>query len=122
MKTMNRTASDMIHVHAIPYKGQHIDAWRGKYSNKGDRLFTIGNVQFDTIDEAKAHLDEMYDETFKSGRGGAREGAGRPKAENPKVRVSYRLAPDVVEWLRACPEGATAAIETLVRNERERQN
>jgi uncharacterized protein (DUF4415 family) len=54
-------------------------------------------------------------ETFKSGRGGARPGAGRPEAENPKIRVSYRLAPDVVEWIRAQPGGPTKAIETAVR-------
>jgi uncharacterized protein (DUF4415 family) len=54
-------------------------------------------------------------ETFKSGRGGARPGAGRPEAENPKVRVSYRLAPDVVKWIRAQPGGPTKAIETVVR-------
>jgi len=54
-------------------------------------------------------------ETFKSGRGGAREGAGRPKADNPKIRVAYRLAPDVVEWIRAQPGGPTKAIEAAVR-------
>jgi uncharacterized protein (DUF4415 family) len=59
-------------------------------------------------------------ETFKSGRGGAREGAGRPEADNPKIKVSYRLAPDVVEWLRGQPNQA-AAIERAVRNEMDRQ-
>jgi len=32
--------------------------------------------------------------------GGKRQGAGRKKQTITKVRVSYRLAPDLVDWLR----------------------
>jgi hypothetical protein len=55
---------------------------------------------------------------FKSGRGGRREGAGRPTGTTKpgkKLRVSYRLARDVVEYLRAHHEPAARVIERAVR-------
>jgi uncharacterized protein (DUF4415 family) len=57
----------------------------------------------------------MKDETFKSGRGGARKGAGRPKSNAPKIAVSFRLAADVVAWLKRQPDGQSPAVERLVR-------
>jgi uncharacterized protein (DUF4415 family) len=41
---------------------------------------------------------------------------GRPKIENPKVRVSLRLAPDVIEAFKATGPGwQTRIAETLAR-------
>lgn len=34
-------------------------------------------------------------------KGGKREGAGRKWSENKKIRVSFSLAPDVVEYLNS---------------------
>lgn len=46
-------------------------------------------------------------------RGGKREGSGR-KNQN-KVRVSYRLAADVAEYLKNHEKPATTIIEEAVR-------
>jgi len=62
---------------------------------------------------------------FNSGRGGRREGAGRPTGTtkpDKKIRVSYRLARDVVEYLRAHHEPASRIIEMAVRVWRDREN
>ena len=34
-------------------------------------------------------------------KGGKREGSGRKRSENKKIRVSFSLAPDVVEYLNS---------------------
>ncbi|MBP9869886.1 MAG: hypothetical protein KBC53_00105 [Nitrosomonas sp.] len=54
----------------------------------------------------------MHDQ-IKSARGGYRKGSGR-KNHN-KVRVSYRLAPDVAEYLKNHEKPATTIIEEAVR-------
>ena len=60
---------------------------------------------------------------FKSGRGGRREGAGRPlQGEEKKIRVSYRLAVDVVEYLRGHDMPAARVIERAVRAWMDREN
>lgn len=46
--------------------------------------------------------------------GGYRKGSGR-KSEG-KIQVSYKLAPDVVEFLRANEKPASQLIEEAVRN------
>ncbi len=33
-------------------------------------------------------------------KGGKREGSGRKRSENKKIRVSFSLAPDVVKYIR----------------------
>jgi len=50
---------------------------------------------------------------IKTARGGYRKGSGR-KNQN-KVRVSYRLAPDVAEYLKNHEKPATTIIEEAVR-------
>ena len=40
---------------------------------------------------------------------------GRPPAERPKMRVGLRLAPDVVEGLRASGPGYNARVEKVLR-------
>jgi hypothetical protein len=49
----------------------------------------------------------------KNAHGGSRKGSGR-KNQN-KVRVSYRLAPDVAEYLKSHDKPATTIIEEAVR-------
>jgi len=46
-------------------------------------------------------------------KGGARKGAGRPA--QGKVSVGYKLAPDVVEFLRSSEKPASVLIENAVR-------
>lgn len=53
-------------------------------------------------------------------RGGRRPGSGR-KNEG-KVQVCYRLAPDVVEFLRNNERPASRIIEDAVRKYRENEN
>jgi len=50
---------------------------------------------------------------IKNTRGGSRKGSGR-KNQN-KVRVSYRLAHDVAEYLKNHEKPATTIIEEAVR-------
>lgn len=52
--------------------------------------------------------------TDKTKRGGTRKGAGR-KPEG-KIQVSYKLAPDVVAFLRENEKPASQLIENAVRN------
>ena len=40
---------------------------------------------------------------------------GRPKADLPKVHISFRLAPDVVEGIKATGEGYNARVEQALR-------
>lgn len=48
--------------------------------------------------------------------GGPRPNSGRkPWVENPKVKISLRLDPDVIAYLRQHPSGITAAIESVVK-------
>lgn len=49
----------------------------------------------------------------KSKRGGAREGAGRPSQD--KIKIGYKLAPDVVKFLRENERPASQLIEEAVR-------
>ena len=51
-----------------------------------------------------------------SGRGGAREGPGRPPLppELKKIPVAYKLPRWMVEWLRAQDKTATRLIEDAV--------
>lgn len=54
--------------------------------------------------------------------GGARTGAGRPNTGTKKIRVSYSLAPDVVEYLRCVTNKPQArVIEEAVRAHKERK-
>jgi len=54
--------------------------------------------------------------------GGARTGAGRPNTGTKKIRVSYSLAPDVVEYLRCVTNKPQAqVIEDAIRTHRERK-
>lgn len=52
-------------------------------------------------------------EQIRSARGGKRAGSGR-KPEG-KIQVSYKLAPDVVEFLRSNEKPASQLIENAVR-------
>lgn len=52
---------------------------------------------------------------MKIKQGGRREGAGRPVSENPKITVTLRLAPDVVEFLRQSGASQAILIEKAVR-------
>lgn len=52
-----------------------------------------------------------------SKRGGKREGAGRKRSDNKKIRVSFSLAPDVVEYLNSRTDKPKAQIiEDAVRS------
>lgn len=41
---------------------------------------------------------------------------GRPAVENPKMRVGFRLASDVVEGIRASGRGYNARVEKVLRD------
>lgn len=50
------------------------------------------------------------------GRGGARPGAGRPRKDpaGPRVSISFRLPPDVAEFLREERDIRDKEVETLI--------
>ena len=53
-------------------------------------------------------------------KGGKREGAGRKWSENKKIRVSFSLAPDVVEYLNSRTDKPKAqVIEDAIRSLRD---
>ncbi len=55
--------------------------------------------------------------------GGARTGAGRPNTGSKKIRVSYSLAPDVVEYLRCVTNKPQAqVIEEALRDHKEKSS
>lgn len=58
-------------------------------------------------------LERTPCQILDAARGGKRAGSGR-KNQN-KVRVSYRLAPDVAEYLKNHEKPATTIIEEAVR-------
>lgn len=54
-------------------------------------------------------------------KGGKREGAGRTKSDLSKKMVSFRLAPDVIEYLRSITDKPQAqVIEELLREHRDK--
>lgn len=57
---------------------------------------------------------QIKPDQIQTARGGKRAGSGR-KLEG-KIKVSYKLAPDVVEFLRLSEQPASQLIETAVRN------
>ena len=59
------------------------------------------------------NLKNPTQDPIRSVRGGKRAGSGR-KSQN-KVRVSYRLAHDVAEYLKNHEKPATTIIEEAVR-------
>lgn len=55
-----------------------------------------------------------------SNRGGKREGSGRKRSENKKIRVSFSLAPDVVAYLNSRMDKPKAqVIEDAIRSLRD---
>ncbi len=51
-----------------------------------------------------------------SNRGGKREGSGRKRSENKKIRISCSLAPDVVDYLNSRNDKPKAqVIEDAIR-------
>lgn len=50
----------------------------------------------------------------KENRGGKRENAGRPKAENKKVTLSVRVLPETKDWLSDQDLSAGSMIDKLV--------
>ena len=45
-----------------------------------------------------------------------KRGRGRPKLEQPKVHVGFRLAPDVVDGIKATGKGYNARVEKVLRD------
>ena len=49
----------MVLLRSARWHGQFIDIYRGKYSRKDERLYGIGNMNFNTFDEAKSYIDSL---------------------------------------------------------------
>ena len=47
--------------------------------------------------------------------GGVRPGGGRPKSDNAKIPVAYRLSPDVAEFLNTVDNKSVFIDETIRR-------
>jgi uncharacterized protein (DUF4415 family) len=54
---------------------------------------------------------EVFPNAFESWR----RGPGRPKLEAPKVHVGFRLAPEVVEGIKATGRGYNSRVEQVLR-------
>lgn len=74
-------------------------------------------------DDSPEWTEEMFakSETFSSLPDNIQEGLsglrkrGRPRAENPKQLISFRLSSDIVEHLKKDVEGYNIRIEHLIR-------
>lgn len=59
---------------------------------------------------------------MNSSRGGKREGAGRKISESSKKMVSFRLAPDVIEYLDSTGKTKALVVEEALRDHKEKIN
>lgn len=50
----------MMLLRSANWHGHSIDIYRGKYSRKDERLYGIGNMNFNTFDDAKAFIDNNH--------------------------------------------------------------
>ena len=57
MIDINEKTANMVFLRDVLYKNQYINIWRGKYSKKEEKLYSIGNMYFNTMSEAKDFLD-----------------------------------------------------------------
>lgn len=65
----------------------------------------------------------MSEEQAEYGHGGRREGAGRkPEGDVPKRPITFRLAQDVIDYLRGHRLPAAQVVERAVRAWRDREN
>jgi len=65
---MENPTKNMMLFQNQSYQGQHIYTWRGKYSNKADRLYSVGNMYFDSLDEAKTFISKYNNSKDKDSR------------------------------------------------------
>ena len=64
----------------------------------------------------KEVFPEQYAEWVASGRAPTPVNrGGRPRVDQPKVHIGFRLARDVVDGIRATGKGYNASVETLLR-------
>jgi len=56
---VDEKTANMIFLRDVPYRNQYINIWRGKYSKAEGRLYSIGNMVFNSIREAKDFLDNQ---------------------------------------------------------------
>ena len=59
--SMKNPTQNMKLIRDSIYKRQFICHWRGKYSKKNERLFSIGNKYFETFVLAKEFIDDSID-------------------------------------------------------------
>ena len=70
------------------------------------------NPEWTEADFARAKpFKEVFPEQYK-----AWKKMGRPPVEAPKVHIGFRLAPDVVEGIRATGKGYNARVEKVLRD------
>jgi uncharacterized protein (DUF4415 family) len=61
-------------------------------------------------------MQAMRDRVSKDRRPSEHPGSGRSKAEQPKVRIGFRLAADVVKGVKATGKGYNARVEMILRD------
>jgi len=80
----------------------------------------ISQEDWDAVDVPEATAEdfararpfkEVFPEQYK-----AWKRMGRPPVESPKVHISFRLASDVVDGIRATGQGYNARVETVLRD------
>jgi uncharacterized protein (DUF4415 family) len=80
----------------------------------------ISQEDWDAVDVPEATAEdfararpfkEVFPEQYK-----AWKRMGRPPVESPKVHISFRLASDVVDGIRATGQGYNARVESVLRD------
>lgn len=61
----------------------------------------------------------IYGWNFKMTKGGKREGAGRPKARNARVRISVRVKPRTKEIIREQRINAGRVLDEVIKERSE---
>ena len=70
------------------------------------------NPEWTDADFARARpFNEGFPKTYRAWK----DRGGRPRVANPKKRVGLRLAPDVVDGIRATGKGYNARVEEMLR-------
>ena len=85
-----------------------------------DRPARISQEDWDNADvpewtEAEAAQAVPFGEMFPAQLASSKE-PGRPPSDAPKIHIGFRLAPDVVEGVRATGRGYNARVEKVLRD------
>ncbi len=111
----------------IPWFDKEVDAWVFEHSSYPVRY--AGDSKKEVVENYPLYLKEFIKERLNhnlsplteketKGRGGKREGAGRPKGTKKEVTQRISLPKDVAEWISH--PGAIASVRQMIARNRQR--